>query len=142
MLVELITSLKPVDNHHRDPQFSNLALLFLHHIKEEKLDEIIDPRLEMVDNSVAIRSSMLAVASLAHRCLALMGHDRPSMIEVEHELREILRKLHASEAKDSATLLRFAGAVTMENSEFVIHSDSSQWKDDSQIYGISTDLLR
>ena len=113
VLVELITSLKPVDTHHRDPQFSNLALLFLHHLKEEKLDEIIDPRLEMVDNSVAIRSSILLVASLAHRCIALMGRDRPSMIELEHELREILRKLHASEAKDSATVLRFAGALIM-----------------------------
>ena len=142
MLVELITSLKPVDNRHRDPQFSNLALLFLHHMKEETLDKIIDPRLEMVDNSVAIRSSMLAVASLAHRCLAIMGHDRPSMIEVEHELREILRKLHASEAKDSATLLQFAGALTMENNESVIQSGSSQWKGDSQHYGISSDLLR
>ena len=142
VLVELITSLKPVDSHHRDPRFSNLALLFLHHVKEEKLDEIIDPRLEMVDNSVSIKSSMLVVASLAHRCLALMGHDRPSMIEVEHELHEILRKLHASEAKDLATHLQFSGAVTMENGECVIHSDSSQWKGDSQIYGISSDLLR
>ena len=85
---------------------------------------------------------MLAVASLAHRCLALIGDDRPSMIEVEHELREILRKLHVSEAKDSAAHLRFVGALTMEDGEFMIHSDSSQWKRDSQIYGISTDLLR
>ena len=103
MLVELITSLKPVDTDHRDPQFSNLALLFLHHMKEGSLEEIIDPRLEIIDDSVStlsrqawrIRSSIFSVASLAVRCLALTGHDRPSMMEVELELREISRILHA-----------------------------------------------
>ena len=104
ILLELITSLKPVDADQRDPQFSNLALLFIHHIREGKVEEIIDPRLEIVDNSVSIpreqawriRSSILGVASLAHRCLALIGNDRPSMMEVEHELHEISRRLHAT----------------------------------------------
>ena len=104
MLVELITSLKPVDTDHRDPQFSNLALLFLHHMKEGSLEEIIDPRLEIIDDSVStlsrqawrIRSSICSVASLALRCLELTGRDRPSMMEVEHELREISRILHAT----------------------------------------------
>ena len=117
MLVELITSLKPVDAHHRDPEFSNLALLFIHHIKEGALVEIIDPRfLETIDESVAmsheqtwrIRSSILAVASLAYRCLSLVGHDRPSMMEVEHELHDISRKLHATRfevAEESVALL-------------------------------------
>ena len=103
MLVELITSLKPVDTDHRDPQFSNLALLFLHHMKEGSLEEIIEPQLEIIDDSVSrlsrqawrIRSSIFSVASLAVRCLALTGHDRPSMMEVELELREISRILHA-----------------------------------------------
>ena len=156
MLVELITSLKPVDTHHRDPKFSNLALLFIHHIKEGKLEEIIDPRLEIVDNSVSIsreqawriRSSILGVASLAHRCLALTGNDRPSMMEVEHELHEISRKLHANETKgvaeESRGLLESseAGAVIMENNEYVIHSDSYSQIDGSKIYGVSTQLPR
>ena len=156
MLVELITSLKPVDTHHRDPKFSNLALLFIHHIKDGKLDEIIDPRLEIVNNSVSIsqeqaqriRSSIIGVASLAHRCLALVGNDRPSMIEVEHELHEISRKLHTTGtegvAQESRPLLQSceAGAVIMENNEFVIHSDSYSQIDGSKIYGISTQLPR
>ena len=156
MLVELITSLKPVDTHHRDPKFSNLALLFIHHIKDGKLDEIIDPRLEIVNNSVSIsqeqaqriRSSIIGVASLAHRCLALVGNDRPSMIEVEHELHEISRKLHTTGtegvAQESRPLLQSceAGAVIMENNEFVIHSDSYSQMDGSKIYGISTQLPR
>ena len=55
ILVELITSLKPVDVHRCDPQFSNLALLFIHHMKEGRLDEIIDPHLlEIVEHSVSI----------------------------------------------------------------------------------------
>ena len=55
ILVELITSLKPVDAHRRDPQFSNLALLFIHHMKQGSLDDIIDPRLlEIVEHSLSI----------------------------------------------------------------------------------------
>ena len=156
MLIELITSLKPVDTHHRDPKFSNLALLFIHHIREGKLEEIIDPRLEIVDNSVSIsqeqawriRSSILGVASLAHRCLALIGNDRPSMMEVEHELHEISRRLHATGtegvAEESIALLQSCeiGAVIMENHEYVIHSDSYSQMDGSKIYGISTQLPR
>ena len=137
VLVELITSLKPVDTHHRDPEFYNLALLFIHHMKEGSLNEIIDPRLEMVGESLKsvsrerasrIRSSILGVASVAHHCLALMGHDRPSMIAVEHELREISRKLlyatgTADEAEESTVALIQpceAGAVIMENNECII----------------------
>ena len=33
ILVELFTSLKPVDAHQRDSKFSNLALLFIYHMK-------------------------------------------------------------------------------------------------------------
>ena len=156
MLVELITSLKPVDTHHRDPMFFNLALLFIHNIREGKLDKIIDPRLEIVDNNVSIsreqawriRSSILGVASLAYRCLALIGNDRPSMMEVEHELHEISRKLHATgTAGVSEESLPFvqsyeAGAVIMDNNEYVIHSDSYSQMDGSKIYGISTQLPR
>ena len=156
MLVELITSLKPVDTHHRDPKFSNLALLFIHHIREGKVEEIIDPRLEIVDNNVSIsqeqawriRSSILGVASLAHRCLALIGNDRPSMMEVEHELHEISRRLHATGtegvADESVALLQSCevGAVIIENNEYVIHSDSYSQMDASKIYGISTQLPR
>ena len=156
MLVELITSLKPVDTHNRDAKFSNLALLFIHHIKEGILEEIIDPRLEIIDNNVSIsqeqaskiRSSILGVASLAHRCLALIGNDRPSMMEVEHELHEISRKLHATgTAGVSEESLPFvqsyeAGAVIMDNNEYVIHSDSYSHMDGSKIYGISTQLPR
>ena len=156
MLVELITSLEPVDTHHRDPKFSNLALLFIHHIREGKLEEIIDPRLEVLDNNVSIsqeqawriRSSILGVASLAHHCLQLIGNDRPSMMEVEHELHEISRKLHATRseglAEESLALLQSCevGAVIMENNEFVIYSDSYPQIDGSKIYGISTQLPR
>ena len=73
----------------------------------------------------------------------------PSMIQVENELREILQNLHGvgtyALAEGTTVVIQSAsevGAVTMENNEYVIHTDSSQWKGDSQIYGISSDLLR
>ena len=104
VLVELIASLKVVDAYHLNPQFSNIALLFMHDIKEGKLVDIIDPRRELLEHSVSIsheqvwriRSSFLGITSLAHHCVALIGDDRPSMMEVEHELHEILRRLHAT----------------------------------------------
>ena len=153
MLVELITGLKPVDNLYRDPQFSNLALLFIHHIREGTLEEIIDPHLKMAIDSVSIsheqawrvKSSIISVASIAHRCLALRGHDRPSMMEVEHELHDISRELHdmaiGGAPEESVALLqaREAGAVIMENNEYVIHSHSIVLKNISKIYSISSE---
>ena len=130
---------------------------FIHHIKSEgKLEEIIDPRIEIVDNSASIsqeqawriRSSILGIGSVVHRCLALIGNDRPSMMEVEQELHEISRKLHAigSEGvgEESLALLQSyeVGAVIMENNEYVIHSNSYSQMDGSKIYGMSTQLPR
>ena len=55
ILMELVTSLKHVDAHQCDPNLSNSALLFIHHMKEGILDDIIDPRLlEIVEHSVSI----------------------------------------------------------------------------------------
>ena len=54
--MELITSLKLVDSHYRDPHFSNLALLFIHHMKGGILNDIIDPRLEVEDDTMSISS--------------------------------------------------------------------------------------
>ena len=145
MLVELITGLKPVDNLYRDPQFSNLALLFIHHIREGTVEEIIDPRLEIVDNNVSIseeqawriRSSILSVASIAHRCLAIRGHDRPSMMEVEHQLHGNSRELHdmaiGGAPYESVALLEGCevGAVVMENNAYVIQCHSTLSMGDS-----------
>ena len=125
MLVELITSLKPVDNRHRDPQFSNLALLFIHHMKAGILKDIIDPRFEVDNDSMSIsskeghriRSSIFSVASIAYRCLALAGCDRPSMIEVAHDLQEISDILHATRTKDVTKGSFGESASTLENIE-------------------------
>ena len=158
ILLELITSLKPVDADQRDPQFSNLALLFIHHMKQGSLEEIIDPRLlEVIEHSVSIspqqtwrlRTSILSVASIAHRCLALMGNDRPSMMEVEHLLHDISCKLHATSTENMdegiVTLPQqcVTGVVTMENNEFMINSDDySSTTGNPQNFDISTHLLR
>lgn len=93
MLVELITGLKPVDNRSREPGFVNLALLFIDHMQEGRGEDLIDPRLELQECS-HIRSSIMAVASLAHLCLSLHGAQRPTMSEVAEELRFITHSLH------------------------------------------------
>ena len=159
ILLELITSLKPVDADQRDPQFSNLALLFIHHMKEGSIDEIIDPRLlVIVEHSVSVsrdrpwrlRSSILGVASIAYRCLGLMGDDRPSMIEVEHLLHEISCKLHATRIPNMDEGITVAlpqpsviGAVTMENNEYMINSDDYySTTSNPQNEDMSTHLLR
>ena len=125
MLLERITSLKPVDSHYRDPHFSNLALLFIHHMKGGILNDIIDPRLEVNDYSMSIsskqghkiRSSIFSVASIAYRCLALAGCDRPSMMEVAHDLQEISHILHAMRTKDVTKGSFGESASTLENIE-------------------------
>ena len=158
ILVELITSLKPVDPHHSDPQFSNLALLFIHHMKERSLEEIIDPRLEIFNDSALIspqqasrvKSSILAVASVPHNCLALMGHDRPSMMEIERLLHDISRTLHAMGTEDVVEkpttlpqLLYDTSVVIMENNDYTINSDEYSLSEcNPPSYGTSTHLLR
>ena len=70
------------------------------------------------------------------------------MMEVEHELHEISRKLHATGSEgvfeESLALLQSCEVVAMimDNNEYVIHSDSYSQMDGSKIYGISTQLPR
>ncbi|KAI5065190.1 hypothetical protein GOP47_0019885 [Adiantum capillus-veneris] len=89
ILAELITGLKPVDRQERDPCFANLALLFVAALQTDSLDKLIDSRLSnaSVYTQSYIHPSVMAVAALARRCLALEGSQRPSMNQVAHELR-------------------------------------------------------
>ncbi|MCO5576990.1 hypothetical protein L7F22_030811 [Adiantum nelumboides] len=146
MLVELISGLKPVDSRTREPQFTNLALLFINHMQEARGEDIIDPRLvmpSMLSNDkpldvMMVRSSIMAVAGLAHQCLALHGNDRPSMNLLADELRHIacaLRDTHYDKDMVNDSPLRplesklykhgEAGAVITQDAEFLVKSTSS-----------------
>ncbi|KAI5055556.1 hypothetical protein GOP47_0029077 [Adiantum capillus-veneris] len=145
MLVELISGLKPVDSRTREPRFTNLALLFIHYMQEARGEDLIDPRLvepsTLPSNKswdvMRVRSSIMAVADLAHRCLALRGADRPSMSLLADELRHIARALedshHDKDVDNEAPLMPLrsklykhgeAGAVVSQNAEFFVQSTS------------------
>ncbi|MCO5575997.1 hypothetical protein L7F22_029804 [Adiantum nelumboides] len=104
MLVELISGLKPVDSRTREPRFTNLALLFINHMQEARGEDLIDPRLvepstlsnDKSSDLMTVCSSIMAVAGLAHQCLALHGDDRPSMSLLADELRHIARALRCT----------------------------------------------
>lgn len=146
MLVELISGLKPVDSRDREPRFANLALLFIDRMQEARGEELIDPRL--VEPSalqsdkrwdvVMVHSSIMAVAELAHQCLALRGAERPSMSILADELRQLARALedfnYDMDSDMECPLLPLkanlfkhgkAGAVVSQDAEYFVQSASS-----------------
>ncbi|MCO5609975.1 hypothetical protein L7F22_064210 [Adiantum nelumboides] len=126
MLVELITGLKPVDNYNREPRFANLALLFMHYMREGRVEDIIDPRLDI--DLVHTRSSILAVAALAHLCLSLHGSQRPVMSHVGEELHRIMYGFlnsptrHQLEYGDAAYKSTSFGAVVSRDWQLCVES--------------------
>uniref|UniRef100_M4DFT8 Protein kinase domain-containing protein n=1 Tax=Brassica campestris TaxID=3711 RepID=M4DFT8_BRACM len=84
VLVELITGEKPV-SFLRSQENRTLATYFILAVKEDKLVNIIDPRIR--DDCKL--EQVMAAAVLARRCLNLNGKKRPSMREVSMELERI-----------------------------------------------------
>ncbi|KDP38442.1 hypothetical protein JCGZ_04367 [Jatropha curcas] len=87
VLVEIITGLKVVD-FNRPTNDVNLAALATDRIGKGKLEEIIDPFLDVHNDNWTL-SSVYKVAEVAFRCLAFDRDVRPSMIEVAAELDQI-----------------------------------------------------
>ena len=87
VLAELITGQKPLCA-DRSNEEKNLATYFVKAMKENRLFEIVEPRVL----SEGTLEQLQAVADLIKRCLNLHGNDRPSMKEVAMEL-EGLKKL-------------------------------------------------
>lgn len=87
VLLELITSLKPLD-FAREAEDINLAAMALPFIRKGNVEAIIDPQLIDEDGSdlERIMKEIQGVAELASHCLANHRHDRPSMKEVVAEL--------------------------------------------------------
>lgn len=86
VLVELITGRKPISFYDEDDG-QNLIAHFISVVKENQVSQIIDARLQ----KEAGQDTILAISSLARRCLRLNHKKRPTMKEVSAEL-ETLRK--------------------------------------------------
>lgn len=154
MIVELLTGLKPVDSRNREPRFANLALLFIDRMQEGRGEELIDPRLDEgpsalpSDASWCTRRSIMAVATLALRCLALRGAKRPSMSHVVDELRLITRTLQQANEDDDedvpllSSKQRYAGdeagAVVAQNAQYYVQSGSHSMSIDSLLLNVPT----
>ncbi|KAL6127556.1 hypothetical protein ACLB2K_070921 [Fragaria x ananassa] len=85
VLVELITSQVAISNKKLEAE-KNLANCFLKSVADNNLDQILDHEI-IQEESFEIAEQ---VAHLAKRCLSLKGEDRPTMEEVETELKVIL----------------------------------------------------
>ncbi|GKF70146.1 wall-associated receptor kinase 5-like protein, partial [Tanacetum coccineum] len=81
VLAELITGQKPLCA-DRSNQEKNLATYFVKAMKENRLFEIVEPRL-LREGTL---EQLQAVGDLVKRCLNIYGDDRPTMKEVAMEL--------------------------------------------------------
>ncbi|KAL8491767.1 hypothetical protein ACS0TY_023382 [Phlomoides rotata] len=88
VLVELLTGKMPIDM-ERSQEKRNLATYFIMTIKENKLFQVLDPRV-VREGSM---DQLQAIADLTKRCLQFSGEKRPTMKEVAMEL-EGLRKFN------------------------------------------------
>ncbi|XP_057541986.1 wall-associated receptor kinase-like 14 [Amaranthus tricolor] len=94
VLVEIITAMKVVD-FNRPHTEVNLAALAIDKIGKGRIDEIIDPFIDLHRDAWTL-ASVHKVAELAFRCLAYHRDMRPSMMEVAHELEQIRQSGWAS----------------------------------------------
>lgn len=87
VLVEIITAMKVVDFNRPHTEI-NLAALAIDRIGKGRIDEIIDPFIELHRDAWTL-ATVHKVAELAFRCLAYHRDMRPSMMEVADELEQI-----------------------------------------------------
>ncbi|PRQ16604.1 putative protein kinase RLK-Pelle-WAK-LRK10L-1 family [Rosa chinensis] len=87
VLVELISSLPAVDitRHRHEINLSNMAI---NKIQKHALHELVDPSLGY-ESDFKVRKMINAVAELAFQCLQSETEMRPSMVDVENELKRI-----------------------------------------------------
>ncbi|XVF39220.1 hypothetical protein PTKIN_Ptkin01aG0018100 [Pterospermum kingtungense] len=83
LLIELLSGQKVV-SFERAEEKRVLAMYFISLMKEERWQEILDPR--VLKNGNANLQQLKEVAALAWRCVRVKGEKRPTMKEVAHEL--------------------------------------------------------
>lgn len=84
VLVELLTGLIPL-SYERAESERSIAMLFVSAIKNDRIDQIMDPTI--LNDATVVQ--MKQVADIAGRCLKMKGEDRPSMTEISMELETL-----------------------------------------------------
>ncbi|KAG5223320.1 wall-associated receptor kinase [Salix suchowensis] len=116
---KIITAKKVVD-FSRPQNEVNLAALAADKISRGRLDEIIDPFLDLHSDAWTF-SSVHKVAEVAFRCLAFHKDMRPSMVEVAAELEQImLSRWASSEETNCPTSLDFSPKNRIGEKRFVV----------------------
>ena len=130
VLVELISSFPAVDiTRHR--QDINLTNMFINKIQKHALHELVDPTMGFESDST-VRRMITAVAELAFQCLQNETDMRPTMIDVENELKRIqgndFRKEKAEEidiSVDDVVLLKSGPLTPLSPSPYSVTLNDS-----------------
>ncbi|KAF6169688.1 hypothetical protein GIB67_004080 [Kingdonia uniflora] len=85
VLLELLTGQKPVSL-TRSEEEANLAINFISSVKEDRVFEVLETRVA----NEARKEEIQVVASLAKKCLKLVGKKRPTMNEVLTQLENLI----------------------------------------------------
>nr|GEV78510.1 putative wall-associated receptor kinase-like 16 [Tanacetum cinerariifolium] len=85
VLVELLTGKKAL-SFDRPEEERNLAMYFLHSLKQGRLFHVLDDHLNLNE----VPNEIIQVSRLAERCLRVRGDERPTMKEVATELGGIM----------------------------------------------------
>ncbi|KAF6139793.1 hypothetical protein GIB67_022875 [Kingdonia uniflora] len=85
VLLELLTGQKPVSL-TRSEEEANLAINFISSVKEDRVFEVLETRVA----NEARKEEIQVVASLAKKCLKLVGKKRPTMKEVLTQLENLI----------------------------------------------------
>ncbi|XVE91175.1 hypothetical protein DITRI_Ditri20bG0133200 [Diplodiscus trichospermus] len=96
VLVELITGQKPTSI-IKIEEGRSLATHFILSMQEDKLFDIVDPRIMQESTN----DEIIAAAKLAYRCISLSGKNRPTMKEGALELEQIRSLQKASNAQQT-----------------------------------------
>lgn len=89
VIAELLTGMVPL-SFTRSEKERCLAQFFKVCVEQNRLQSIIDPSNTLTATPSA-REQIIEVASIAKRCLNIKGEDRPAMMDVYVELRELWR---------------------------------------------------
>ncbi|XP_058722451.1 LEAF RUST 10 DISEASE-RESISTANCE LOCUS RECEPTOR-LIKE PROTEIN KINASE-like 1.2 [Vicia villosa] len=88
VMIELISSLRAVDNITSDGHEFDLACMALTKIQNQALHEIVDPTLGFESDS-KVKNMIIAMGDLASQCLQSSKNSRPTMNKVLESLEEI-----------------------------------------------------
>ncbi|KAL6287003.1 hypothetical protein ACE6H2_011393 [Prunus campanulata] len=102
VLVELLTGEKPVSL-ARSSEARGLVTYFNFAMEENRLLDIVDAQVK----EEGVKEDILAVATLAKRCLELTGKRRPGMKEVAMELEGIQKSVQASKLQHKQEEVEF-----------------------------------